>query len=419
MAVEWLRLWHDMPNDPKWRTISKVSGRPIALVLSIYTHLLVDASRNNPRGQISLTVEDIASALDAADDDVAAVLEAMQGRVRDGNQLTGWARRQPKREEVGNPETGALSGAERKRRLRSLQKVPQCPAVSHNVPPDKETEKETEKELLKPIGSNVTEPPPAEADTVLARALFAELRQDMPTAKEPNFDAWANDIRLMRTADNLTHDEIRAAWTYARSHGFWRNKIRCPDKLRKEYARLMSKKPPPPPALMPRDWRPNPESLGLLARQGIPARFLEDLVPEFELYWRERGGTSDNWDKVFRHHARTSWTRHKNAPAPEPTPKPLPADWKPAPEAFEALREAGIDPPFANALVSEFVLYWSESRQAHTAWNAKFVNHVSHRWSQRNAAITSKATRDLSLDEQLRDRSWAERPPAPRHVGVG
>ncbi|EOJ9867040.1 hypothetical protein ACQP3L_37610, partial [Escherichia coli] len=21
MANAWLRLWHDMPNDPKWRTI--------------------------------------------------------------------------------------------------------------------------------------------------------------------------------------------------------------------------------------------------------------------------------------------------------------------------------------------------------------------------------------------------------------
>ncbi|ENW0797054.1 MULTISPECIES: hypothetical protein, partial [Escherichia] len=22
MANAWLRLWHDMPNDPKWRTIA-------------------------------------------------------------------------------------------------------------------------------------------------------------------------------------------------------------------------------------------------------------------------------------------------------------------------------------------------------------------------------------------------------------
>ncbi|WP_252356698.1 hypothetical protein, partial [Escherichia coli] len=26
MANAWLRLWHDMPNDPRLRTIARVSG---------------------------------------------------------------------------------------------------------------------------------------------------------------------------------------------------------------------------------------------------------------------------------------------------------------------------------------------------------------------------------------------------------
>ncbi|OVB53206.1 hypothetical protein UQ42_26495 [Escherichia coli] len=46
MANAWLRLWHDMPNDPKWRTIARVSGQPIATVMAVYIHLLVSASRN-------------------------------------------------------------------------------------------------------------------------------------------------------------------------------------------------------------------------------------------------------------------------------------------------------------------------------------------------------------------------------------
>ncbi|EEY1988416.1 phage replisome organizer, partial [Escherichia coli] len=40
MANAWLRLWHDMPNDPKWRTIARVSGQPIATVMAVYIHLL-------------------------------------------------------------------------------------------------------------------------------------------------------------------------------------------------------------------------------------------------------------------------------------------------------------------------------------------------------------------------------------------
>ncbi|HAF1587689.1 TPA: phage replisome organizer, partial [Salmonella enterica] len=49
MANSWVRLWHDMPNDPKWRTISRISGQPVSLVQATYIHLLVSASRNVTR----------------------------------------------------------------------------------------------------------------------------------------------------------------------------------------------------------------------------------------------------------------------------------------------------------------------------------------------------------------------------------
>jgi hypothetical protein len=70
MSNQWLRLWHDMPNDPKWRTISRISGQPIALVISLYVHLLVDASRNVTRGHVDVTTEDLASALDVTERDI-------------------------------------------------------------------------------------------------------------------------------------------------------------------------------------------------------------------------------------------------------------------------------------------------------------------------------------------------------------
>ena len=122
MANQWLRLWHDMPNDPKWRTIARVSGQPIALVQAMYVHLLVDASRNVTRGHVTVTKEDIASALDVTDEQVEAVFIAMQGRVLDGDKLSGWEGRQPKREDAGNPESGAKSAAQRKREQRERLK---------------------------------------------------------------------------------------------------------------------------------------------------------------------------------------------------------------------------------------------------------------------------------------------------------
>lgn len=97
--TDWLRLWHDMPTDPKWRVIARRSGKPLPCVIALYTLMLTTASAADDRGSIaSLTDEDAAAALDIDEEDVAAIRSAMAGRVIDGDRLTGWERRQPKRE---------------------------------------------------------------------------------------------------------------------------------------------------------------------------------------------------------------------------------------------------------------------------------------------------------------------------------
>lgn len=128
-TYKWLRLWHDMPNDPKWRTISRASKQPIALVQAVYIHLLVDASQNvtkchdgSQRGHVTVTIEDLASALDVENEQIEAVLNAMQGRVLDGSKITGWEARQPKKEDLGNSETGAKSATQRKREQRERER---------------------------------------------------------------------------------------------------------------------------------------------------------------------------------------------------------------------------------------------------------------------------------------------------------
>jgi len=151
-AIEWFRLWHDMPNDPKWRTVARVSGQPITTVLSVALHLMVDASRNVTRGHVTVTAEDVASALDVTDEAVEAIFQAMQGRILDGDRLSGWEKRQPKREDAGNPETGAKSAAERKQAQRQREKEAReaaqkaaCHAASRDVTLDTDTD--TDKEV--------------------------------------------------------------------------------------------------------------------------------------------------------------------------------------------------------------------------------------------------------------------------------
>lgn len=157
MANEWFRLWHDMPNDPKWRTIARASGQPISLVLAVALHVMTDASRNVTRGHADVAAEDIASALDVTEADIQAVLDAMQGRVMDGARLTGWEKRQPKKEDVGNPETRAKSAAERKRDQRERERQAasgkgsrDSHAESREVTTDKDKDKDKEEKQTPP-----------------------------------------------------------------------------------------------------------------------------------------------------------------------------------------------------------------------------------------------------------------------------
>lgn len=100
MANQWFRVWHDMPNDPKWRTIARASKQPISVVISVYLHVLANASNATERGRTQgLNCEDIASALDVDVENVEAILAAMQGRVLDGDAVSGWEKRQPVRED--------------------------------------------------------------------------------------------------------------------------------------------------------------------------------------------------------------------------------------------------------------------------------------------------------------------------------
>ncbi len=140
MANQWLRLWHDMPTDPKWRTISKVSGQRIGDVIAVFNHLLVCASNATERGRTqSFNCEDVASALDLETEQVTAIIDAMQSRVLDGDRLKGWESRQVSRED---------GSAERAKAWREAQKAKneRTPnATERKQTPDKDTD--TDKEI--------------------------------------------------------------------------------------------------------------------------------------------------------------------------------------------------------------------------------------------------------------------------------
>lgn len=144
----WVRLWHDMPTDPKWRVIARKSGQPIPTVMAVFNFLLVNASANAiERGCTrNIVSEDIAACLDISASDVDLVLEAMQGKVLEGNKLQGWDKRQPKRED---------EAAERAKKWRERKRTQTNASDGDaNAPerPDADTDADAEKTPPTPQG---------------------------------------------------------------------------------------------------------------------------------------------------------------------------------------------------------------------------------------------------------------------------
>ncbi|EPB1988567.1 phage replisome organizer, partial [Escherichia coli] len=200
MANAWLRLWHDMPNDPKWRTIARVSGQPIATVMAVYIHLLVSASRNVTRGHIDVTTEDLASALDVTEEVIDSILQTMQGRVLDGDLITGWEKRQVLKEDNGNVSQTAKSPAERKRAQREREKLRKqnegChdeSRICHDMSRRVTTDKDTDKELNPTHNARVRErAPTSESNGTPSQTTEPEYLDGMsePIGKFPMTDGW-------------------------------------------------------------------------------------------------------------------------------------------------------------------------------------------------------------------------------------
>ena len=146
MANPWCRLWADMPNDPKWRTIARVSRQRIGDVIAVYVHLMVCASNADERGQTqSFVCEDVATALDLEEENVTAILSAMQGRVLNGERLAGWEKRQPLRED-GSAERGKEYRERQKAEKERLKAEGEQNQTQPNAQKRPDTDKDTDTE---------------------------------------------------------------------------------------------------------------------------------------------------------------------------------------------------------------------------------------------------------------------------------
>lgn len=167
----------------------------------------------------------------------------------------------------------------------------------------------------------------------------------------------------------------------------------------------------PQTSLMHKDWRPSEDAIDVLTRHAqINREFVEDAIAEFVLFWREQGSASDNWNRRFRDHVTRQWAKYHAALEHDTTPRRIPEGWQPSRDVYDVLRLANIDLQFATELIPEFVIYWRDSNQVHSSWNTRFLQYAKRRWAQRSQENQHQqsATRDLSLESLVTDRSWAD-----------
>lgn len=86
-------------------------------------------------------------------------------------------------------------------------------------------------------------------DYEAARLMFDMVRKVNATAKTPNWDTWANDIRKMREIDGRKRSEVCELFQWAKLDGFWASNIQSPAKLREKWDQLTERRAAPPPAV--------------------------------------------------------------------------------------------------------------------------------------------------------------------------
>lgn len=130
--------------------------------------------------------------------------------------------------------------AERVRKHREIKKIEQkelqcnAPVTISNTEIEIEKDKELE---LKKTSCHKYET----CDLENANLLYEMMLDNNPSIKKPNIEKWANEFRLIRTADKRTHEQIKFLIEWTQRDSFWKANILSPSKLRKQFDSLVVK----------------------------------------------------------------------------------------------------------------------------------------------------------------------------------
>ncbi|PFS53502.1 hypothetical protein COK41_28980 [Bacillus cereus] len=248
--VKWIKLSTSMFEDEKIRLIESLPDADTLLI--IWIKLLSQAGRTNANGYIFLSenipfTEEMLSTLfnrpiatvrlalqtfkqfgmiDVTDDQYICISnwekhQNVDGldKIREQNRLRKQKQREKLRLDMSRDSHGTITQSH-----------------ATDIEEDKELDIDKEKDIKK------KEKPSRHkfetCDTNGAKYLFELIKGNNHKQKEPNFDSWANDFRLMRERDNREAQEIKDVIDWCQADPFWQGNILSPKKLREKFDQL-------------------------------------------------------------------------------------------------------------------------------------------------------------------------------------
>ncbi len=154
--------------------------------------------------------------------------------------------------------------------------------------------------------------------------------------------------------------------------------------------------------LIDSNWRPSEDAISILKNIDINDSFIESLLPEFILFWKEKRVKSNSWNSTFLNHVKKQWARKNFKLDSDKENHPMSKNWAPSEDCMKVLEVTNIPVDFIESKLPEFRLYWIDAGEISTNWNNKFINFVKNSWEK-------DSKKSSNILERLANTEWAKK----------
>ena len=154
--------------------------------------------------------------------------------------------------------------------------------------------------------------------------------------------------------------------------------------------------------LIDKNWQPSEDARSILKGLEMSDSFIESLLPEFILFWKEKRIKSNSWNSTFLNHAKKQWARKNFKLDSYKEDQPMSKDWLPSEDCIKVLEVTNIPVDFIESKIPEFRLYWIDAGEISPNWNNKFINFIKNSWEK-------DSKKSSNILERLANTEWAKK----------